>query len=249
MADGNATAGSEARNRRWWADRRRVRMGYLVVLVSVAISYALCALQSTTKPSTFAICVQLLTVAVVFRVADVHRALRRTVDVVLIVAAVSIIATAIFNANKDSHLLDVALSAASMIFYLICPVAIIGHQVRRNLVDIQTLLAAIAAYILIGMSFTFVFNLYGLISSQAVFGTNTPDALSEQLFFSFSTLTTTGYGNIVPGTSFGQSVAVMEAITGQMFLVVAMARIVSMWKPAARGQQGPEEETGDAAQR
>jgi hypothetical protein len=230
-------AGSEAQNPGWWAGRRRVRMGYLVVLASVAISYSLCALQSTTKPSTFAICIQLATVAVVFRVAGVHRILRRTVDVVLLVAAASIIATAVFNANNDSLTLDIALSAASMIFYLICPVVIIGHQVRRNAVDLQTLLAAIAAYILIGMSFTFVFNLYGLISAQPVFGSGAADSLSVQLFFSFSTLTTTGYGNIVPITSFGQSVAVMEAITGQMFLVVAMARIVSMWKPVARGRQ------------
>jgi len=241
MADDDSTAGreagSEAKNRAWWADRRRVRAGYLVVLVSVAISYSLCALQSTTKPSTFAICVQLLTVAVVFRVADVHRVLRRTVDIVLVLAGVSVIGTAIFNINNDNHALDIALSASSMIFYLICPVVIIGHQVRRNVVDLQTLLAAIGAYILIGMSFTFVFNLYGLIASQPVFGAGAPDSLSVQLFFSFSTLTTTGYGNIVPSGSFGQSIAVMEAITGQMFLVVAMARIVSMWKPPARGQR------------
>lgn len=232
--------GSDQGNRGWWAGRRHMRLGYILVLVSVAISYALCSLQSTTKPSTVAICIQLLTVAVVFRVANVHRALRRTVDGVLVVAGVSIIATALFNINNDSKILDIGLSAASMIFYLACPVVIIGHQVRRNVVDLQTLLAAIAAYILIGMSFTFLFNLYGLIATRPVFGPAAADSLSVELFFSFSTLTTTGYGNIVPATSFGQSIAVMEAITGQMFLVVAMARIVSMWKPAARLAKEPE---------
>jgi hypothetical protein len=54
--------------------------------------------------------------------------------------------------------------------------------------------------------------------------------LADQLFFSFSTLTTTGYGNLVPVGAAGQSVAIGEAITGQLFLVIAVARVVSGWR-------------------
>jgi len=46
------------------------------------------------------------------------------------------------------------------------------------------------------------------------------------LFFSFTTLTTTGFGNIVPVSPGVQSVAVAEAIIGQFFLITAVARII-----------------------
>jgi uncharacterized membrane protein HdeD (DUF308 family) len=45
------------------------------------------------------------------------------------------------------------------------------------------------------------------------------------------TLTTTGYGNLVPATNPGQSLAVMEAVLGQLFLVTAVAKIITAWKP------------------
>lgn len=47
------------------------------------------------------------------------------------------------------------------------------------------------------------------------------------LFFSFVTLTTTGYGDVVPATNPGQTLAVMEPVLGQLFLVTAAAKIIT----------------------
>ena len=55
--------------------------------------------------------------------------------------------------------------------------------------------------------------------------------MSQTLFFSFITLTTTGYGDLVPATNPGQSLAVMEAVLGQLFLVTAVAKIITAWTP------------------
>ena len=51
------------------------------------------------------------------------------------------------------------------------------------------------------------------------------------LFFSFVTLTTTGYGDLVPTANPGQTLAVLEAVLGQLFLVTAVAKIITAWKP------------------
>jgi len=51
------------------------------------------------------------------------------------------------------------------------------------------------------------------------------------LFFSFVTLTTTGYGNLVPATNPGQTLAITEAVLGQLFLVTAVAKIITALKP------------------
>ncbi|WP_258185792.1 ion channel [Microbacterium sp. PAMC22086] len=59
-----------------------------------------------------------------------------------------------------------------------------------------------------------------------MFGDENLDSLGNQLFFSFTTLTTTGYGNLVPVGATGQGIAIADAITGQLFLITAVARIV-----------------------
>jgi Ion channel len=47
----------------------------------------------------------------------------------------------------------------------------------------------------------------------------------------FTTLTTTGYGNLVPAGNPGQTFAVLEMLIGQLFLVTAVGKVVSAWRP------------------
>ena len=218
------------------SERRRTplwRSGYWFVLTLIAVSYALCAVQTGANPNPVAFLVQLAAVAITLRVAQVEPRLRRVGWIVLAAAAAAtVVATA---SGGEGHLLDVALSAASMVAYLAAPLAIVAHLARRDRIDGQAVLASIAAYIQVGMFFTFAYNLIALISPVATFGDDQVDSLTGQLFFSFTTLTTTGYGNIVPVSAGVQSVAIAEAITGQLFLVIAVARIVSGWtRPLAK---------------
>jgi hypothetical protein len=205
--------------------------GYWLVLVLIAVSYVLCAAQGTPNPSSVALLVQLAAVAVTLWVAEVSAALRRVGWIVLMTAALAVII--VWLSGTEGHLLDVFLSGASMVAYLVAPAAIIAHQARRGHVDGQTLLAAISAYVLVGMFFTFVYNFVALVSAVPTFGDGSVDSLSSQLFFSFTTLTTTGYGNVVPAGAPVQSIAIAEAITGQLFLVIAVARVVTGWRPTA----------------
>ena len=73
-----------------------------------------------------------------------------------------------------------------------------AHQARKTLVDAQTLLASIAAYVMVGMFFTFLYNLLSRVSDAPLFADGQVDTLTRQLFFSFTTLTTTG-STIYPG--------------------------------------------------
>lgn len=212
--------------------------GYWLVLALLALTYVLCAAQDTADPSPSAFVVQLFTVAVVLRVTDAHRRVQHISWIVLAVAGIAATLVAVLGLRGQS--LDVALSAASMLAFLIAPVAIIRHQVRRRGLDTEALLAAISAYALVGMFFALVYNLVALLTVAPTFGTEVVDSLSSQLFFSFTTLTTTGYGNIVPVTPGVQGIAVAEAITGQLFLITAVARIM-------RGNRRPAHEAVPAS--
>jgi hypothetical protein len=212
--------------------RRIRRSGYWLVLALITISYAICAVQTSANPSVIALLVQLVTVAATLWVAEVGARLRRIGWSVIAIAGLAAAAVAI--AGTSGHVLDILLTIASMTAYLIAPAVIIAQQAKKSQVDGQTLLAAIGAYVMVGMFFTFLYTLIALVSAVPTFGEGHTDSLTSQLFFSFTTLTTTGYGNLVPVGAVVQSVAIAEAVTGQLFLVIAVARVVAAWQPVNR---------------
>jgi hypothetical protein len=223
---GAAKAHASSRRRSSW------RSGYWLVLILLAASYALCAVQTSPNPSVIVLLFQLVTVAVTLWVARVNAGLRQAGWVILGITAIA--AVIVQLASLEGRVLDIVLSSASMVAYLAAPVAIIAHQAKKVLVDGQTLLASIAAYVMVGMFFTFAYNLIALTMVAPIFEMPSDDSLTSQLFFSFTTLTTTGYGNLVPVGSLVQSIAIVEAIAGQLFLVIAVARVVSGWQPVRR---------------
>jgi hypothetical protein len=124
------------------------------------------------------------------------------------------------------------------LLYVLAPFSIARHVAQRKKIDLETFLGALAAYLLLGMAFAFCYQFLGDVQSSPFFGEPTGDgSVAENLFFSFITLTTTGYGNLVPAQNPGQSLAVLEALVGQLFLVTAVAKIVSVWQP--RGREAP----------
>ena len=63
------------------------------------------------------------------------------------------------------------------------------------------------------------------------FGPAGDGRLSQDLFFGFVTMTTVGYGNLIPTANPGQTLAVVEALARQLFLVVAVGKIISSMQP------------------
>jgi hypothetical protein len=120
---------------------------------------------------------------------------------------------------------------------------LVRHIGYRRMVDRETMLGALAAYLFIGMAFAFAYRLLGAVQGSPFFGASGDGTLSQDLFFTFVTLTTTGYGNLVPASNPGQSLAVLEALTGQLFLVTAVAKIISAWRPRGWQEAGPDSET------
>jgi hypothetical protein len=98
-------------------------------------------------------------------------------------------------------------------------------------VDFRTILGAISVYTLQGLLFSYLFLALGRLSHSAVFAGQPSTRPADYLFFSYTTLTTTGYGNLVPAGDVGKVLAVFEMLTGQIFLVTLVAGLVSLWRP------------------
>lgn len=90
---------------------------------------------------------------------------------------------------------------------------------------------AIAVYLLLGLTWATLFNIIEAITPGSFMYALNPDAVlntSDFLYYSFVTLATLGYGDIVPMTAQARSVAILEAVTGALYLAILISKLVSM---------------------
>jgi hypothetical protein len=97
----------------------------------------------------------------------------------------------------------------------------------QRTVNRQSVLGAICIYLLIGMDFTFVYGAAAALGSGDFFAEGTDGTPSLRLYFSYVTLTTVGYGDYTPAGDLGHTLAIVEALLGQLYLVTVVAVIVS----------------------
>jgi hypothetical protein len=214
--------------RRWRALASGDRYGSVLLLI--VLTYGLSVSFRREWSPAVVLLIQVITVWFALRTSRARRSIRLMADVVLLAAAVVAVVSAI--ARKGGEPLPAIFIVGSLL-YVIAPFSIVRRLILRKVVDLETLLGAIAAYLLIGLSLAYVYRFLGSLQSAPFFGTNGVGTMSEDVFFSFTTLTTTGYGNLVPAGQPGQSLAVMEMIIGQLFLITAVGKIVSAWRPRA----------------
>ena len=110
--------------------------------------------------------------------------------------------------------------------------AVLRRVVTSAEVGSRTILGAISVYTVLGILFTFVYGTIDRIQGGALLrrAIAHPGG-SDFIFFSYTTLTTTGYGNLVPGGQPGRMIAGLEMMIGQIFLVTLVAGLVSLWRP------------------
>ncbi len=200
------------------------------VVLLILVTYVLSINLTKSWGQSVVIVVQVATVFIILRISRAPRALR-VVAAVSVVVAVAASVLAIFLHHDTA---DRFTPAVGSLLYLIAPISILRHLIRRTAVDQETILGAVAAYLLIGMFFAFVYRTAGANEPTAFFGAQGDGTFSQDLFFSFTTLTTTGYGNLVPASNPGQSFALAEMLIGQLFLVTAVAKVINTYRPAKR---------------
>ena len=103
---------------------------------------------------------------------------------------------------------------------------------RRSGIDADTLQGAVAVYLLIGVTWTFAFALLELLEPGSFQLADNPASMQDQfsrlIGFSFTTLTTLGYGNVHPVTPRADALATAEAIFGVFYVGVLVARLIGI---------------------
>jgi hypothetical protein len=202
---------------------------YALVLLLILVTYVLSTTLTASWAVSLIVAAQIAAVWVTLRAARARRSVQTIANLALVVAALAAVANLFGDQFRGGGSI---VSWVSCLLYLTAPLAIVRHLLRRQTVDAETVLGAIAAYLMAGMFFAFLYHAVGNAQTRPpFFGPRGPGTFSQDLFFSFTTLTTTGYGNLVPSGNPGQTFAVLEMLIGQLFLVTAVAKVVSAWRP------------------
>lgn len=117
---------------------------------------------------------------------------------------------------------------------LVTAALIVRNVVSFPMVTVQSIYGAISAYLLIGLMFASIYSAMYYLDNQVFFANaGSPPTAPVFQYFSFTTLTTLGYGDYTAITNAGRAVAMIEAMTGQIFLATLVARLVAAFRPEA----------------
>ena len=173
------------------------------------------------------ICLKIAIFVLALHVSDVGRKFfLAAVSLALILAGASV------PAKMYHGGLEILVLVAWSATMLLVPVAIlrkIGKEFKEEGVDLEVVLGALCAYLYIGAYFAFLYDVMATLSKSPFFAQPGADSKLNYLYFSFITLTTTGYGDISPAFGPGQMMAVTEAVIGQLYLVSVVAIVVSAY--------------------
>jgi hypothetical protein len=220
------------------AERRR-RFGLLLLAIAAAF-----AIQGTATPGRWEqliVSVLLaLTLLLALRVAEAKARVFRPVAAI----AGLLVAAALAEALAGNGNGTIA-RAANLLLVTLTPPAVVVGIIRtlraRNRVTIEAVFGVLCLYLLVGMFFAFLYGTIGLINGT-FFAQNVRPTAANTLYFSFTTLTTTGYGDLTAASNLGHTLSVSEALFGQIYLVTVVAVIVSNLRPTPRAPgQGAEE--------
>ena len=126
------------------------------------------------------------------------------------------------------------------------PIVVLNGSVRRTTtIDRETVSAALSIYLMIGLFFGFLYGATAAVTGEAFFAQELAARQADYLYFSFTVLTTTGFGDLSAATRLGRSFTMLEAVIGQIYLVTVVALVVSNLGRARRTDPGT---GGDAPQ-
>ena len=133
-----------------------------------------------------------------------------------------------------AHAMHVISAATAILFFGVLAALITARVFRAGSINIFRIYGAIAVYLVLGILWGEVYVLLYLMEPAAFYFNPATQfgepPISELIYFSFSTLTTLGLGDIIPVHPVARSMATLEALVGQIYPAVLLARLVTLYQ-------------------
>jgi hypothetical protein len=199
----------------------RFRYGIVFLLMLALVVFVIVAPSADwSRTATLA----LEGVALVFAMATAreHDEVRRAVGVgVVMIVLIILVATG----AAPRQLTD----TANVLVTVAIPVVILGgllRLLRERGVIVQAVAGALAIYLAIGLVFAWIIGFITHVDSTLYFAQHTNGTEGDRVYFSFAVLTTTGFGDFSAATPAGHALAVIEELTGQLYLVTVIGLLI-----------------------
>lgn len=199
---------------------------YGLVFALLISSFVLDAVFNSPRAQVAILLIYLLALLLGLRAASLPRRVGRQFRIALVLGSLVMGAVALM-APSDGTTGALAVWLAVILFVTIA--IILRRVLQHQAVSMQTIFGALSAYLLIGFMFAALYAAVARLGSADFFAGGQPATASTLQYFSFVTMTTTGYGDFTPAGGAPQSLAVLEALLGQIFLVTLVARLVAMF--------------------
>jgi hypothetical protein len=211
--------------------------GWVLLLVMITFVFAASAPDRDWSRGLFVL-IECATLALALWTSGLSRDPR----VVVVLGLVGIAGIVLALATSGNQLAG-AIWIVNVALVLATVIAIGVGIVDQGEVNQQSITGAICVYVLIGILFTYAYGAAAALGSGPFFAQGTDGTTSLRLYFSYVTLATLGYGDYTPAGNFGHTVAVFEALLGQVYLVTVVALLVGNFShvaPRKRGHHPPE---------
>ena len=217
---------------------------YGTLLILIVVAYTLMALVENTKWSRAIVSASFG--AILLLALHTSHVRGRVIRVAFVVVGVFVVWQGFLAAIDREPF--VGASYVFVLMIVVSPAVILVRVFRHPVINVETILGAIDAYLLLGISFAAVYGALDDIDPhffQQGFATGV-----QYLYFSFVVITTLGFGDFTPRTDLGRVVVSLEALFGQLFLVTVVAVLVANLGRATRaGSRATPARNDDAAER
>jgi len=228
------------------------RASFTALLVLLAAALTLIPLLKVGRVARIGV-----EVVVVFAMASAVWTLRPRRALLVLVLAAAVLGVAASTAQiwlptRGWIIVDLS---AGLVFVALVATCITGNVWRRTEVQVDTIVGGIAVYVLLALAWSVAYQLLEFLvpgSFEVVSGSGghwgpwepAPGEYPRLLFFSVVTITTLGYGDIVPASGPAAALASLEAVVGPLYLTILIARLVGLHIAGARGGDPPRQASG-----
>lgn len=184
-----------------FVERGQRALGYRLITMALLCIIVLCLRATIASKNMFRICVLIVGVALLFDI--IGKNIQETeLSLILIFISASIYA----------------------IFLAATIIILMRNMFKSHRITPDIIVGGICIYLIIGILWTIFFTLLVDVDADAV----VHKGVQSLYYFSFTTLTTLGYGDIVPASALARVLTTMEAIAGQIYLTIFVARLVGL---------------------
>ena len=219
------TVENSAANHRLPASDRPAQFRYgIVFLLLLALAVFVIAAPPADWSRATALAIEGSALIVALATARERQDIRRR-NAIAVAVVMIILITLVATGAAPRELTD----AANVVITAAIPVVIVGGLLRllRMLgVTLQAVAGALAVYLSVGLLFAWIIDFITHTGSTLYFAQHTNGTEGDRVYFSFTVLTTTGFGDFSAATPAGHALAVIEMLTGQIYLVTVIGLLI-----------------------